>query len=78
MDGFYIVVLDQGFVYVGDCVFGERYMTINNAKNVRQWGTKKGLGEIRNGPTANTVLDDAGTVIVPLTRIVHLLKATWK
>lgn len=77
IDGFYIVVLDQGFVYVGDCEFGDRFLTINEARNIRKWGTGKGLGEIRHGPTKNTLLDNAGTVIVPINRIVHLLRASW-
>lgn len=76
-DGFYIVVLDQGFVYVGDCAFGERYLTISNARNVRKFGTENGLGQLRNGPTGRTVLDEAGTVVVPVGRVVHLLKAVW-
>lgn len=77
MDGFYIVVLDQGFVYVGECQFGERYLTIHNAHNIRRWGTKAGLGQLRNGPMRDTILDGAGTAVVPLSRIVHLLAASW-
>lgn len=77
LDGFYIVVLDKGFVYVGDCQFGERYLTISDAQNIRVWGTKHGLGELRSGPTKTTLLDSSGTVIAPLSRVIHLLKASW-
>jgi len=58
-----IVAADRGWVFVGDC---ERHedgtMTIHNAKNIRRWGTSKGLGELTNGPTEKTVFDEYGTV----------------
>lgn len=78
INGFYIIVLDQGFVYAGECYFTAKWLTIIDAKNIRRWGTKNGLGELRNGPTADTLLDDSGTVLVPISRIVHLLRAKWK
>lgn len=38
---------------------------LRDAKNIRQWGTTKGLGELWSGPKAGkTVLDEAGTVRV--------------
>lgn len=58
-----IIVADRGWVFVGDCVDNEDgSVTINNAKNIRRWGTKKGLGELANGPLLNTVTDDYGVV----------------
>ena len=57
-----IAILQRGWVFVGrfsktgsDCV-------LENASCIRQWGTTKGLGELVNGPTPKTVLDDASTV----------------
>lgn len=52
-----IVVLDRGFVYVGNVRDEGDYVIITNAKNIRVWGTKNGLGELRNGPLSSTILD---------------------
>ena len=58
-----IVVLQRGWVAVG------RYQAqsdtehlLQDASVIRIWGTTKGLGELRSGPTSKTVLDKAGTV----------------
>ena len=58
-----IIVADRGWVFVGNCTDEENGdVTIRNCNNIRQWGTTRGLGELVNGPTKNTVLDDYGTV----------------
>lgn len=58
-----IVVLHRGFVFVGDVERLENEVVIHNAKNVRRWGTTKGLGELATcGPLSNTVLDIGGTI----------------
>jgi hypothetical protein len=61
-----IVVLDRGFVYVGRCEKDKNdpdLYVIKNAKNIRQWGTSKGLGQLAlEGPQKQTVLDEVGTV----------------
>lgn len=69
-----IVVLDRGFVYVGKVTVGATNVTITNARNIRRWGTTKGLGELVNGPTTSTVLDEVGEVIAPLRAVIHLIK----
>jgi hypothetical protein len=59
-----IVIADRGWVFVGDCTDNEDgTVTIRNTKNIRRWGTTKGLGELVNGPLSKTVADDYGTVI---------------
>lgn len=68
-----IVVLDRGFVYVGNVVEDGDYLKITNAKNIRYWGTKKGLGELRNGPLAETTLDEIGEVLAPKRALIHLV-----
>ena len=77
--GFVIVVLDRGFVYVGDAEIhvpenrdmGSR-MVIRQCRNIRVWGTDKGLGQIAvSGPTAKTILDEVGTVVAPMSSVVH-------
>ena len=57
-----IVILQRGWVFVGRyCQSGESRW-LEGASCVRIWGTKKGLGELVNGPTASTVLDPCGRV----------------
>jgi hypothetical protein len=57
-----IVVLQRGWVVVGDVTPTGDELTIENASVIRFWGTTKGLGELVNGPTEKTKLDPAGTV----------------
>ena len=46
---FQIVVLDRGFVYVGDVALDGDWVVVANAKNIRVWGTSKGLGQLALG-----------------------------
>lgn len=57
-----IVILQRGWVYIGDWVREGNDCKLLNAMNIRIWGTTKGLGELIEGPTSKTVLDPAGTV----------------
>lgn len=60
-----ILVLQRGWVAVGNYSLAGDEVTLNNAKIVRRWGTTKGLGEIASkGPTKQTVLDVVGHVQV--------------
>lgn len=71
-----IVILDAGFVYVADCTLADGFILMTNARCIRRWGTTKGLGELRSGPTKETVLDDAGEVCAPINRVIHIIKCT--
>tara|TARA_Y100000310_G_scaffold335873_1_gene418978 strand:- start:61 stop:330 length:270 start_codon:yes stop_codon:yes gene_type:complete len=72
--GFAIVVLDRGFVYVGDTTHDGEWCIINNARNIRRWGTTKGLGELaQQGPLSDTVLDPVGTVRAPAKALIHMI-----
>jgi hypothetical protein len=78
--GSQIVVLDRGFVYQGNVTTLGDEVTIENAKNIRRWGTTKGLGELAaKGPQPNTVLDEAGTVTANSRAVIHFIKCntTW-
>ena len=75
IQGFAIVVCDRGYVYGGDYVIDDQYCVIKNAKNIRRYGTTKGLGELVNGPLENTVLDDFGTVRIPARAIINIIDA---
>jgi hypothetical protein len=69
-----IVILDRGFVYVGDVTLDGDWLRIDGAKNVRRWGTTAGLGQLAaEGPQPNTKLDDAGTVRAPLRAVIGLV-----
>lgn len=72
--GLQIVIIDGGFVYVGHCECDTKWFSISGARNVRKWGTTRGLGQLHNGPTADTVLDDKIEVLVPLGRIIHMIR----
>jgi hypothetical protein len=68
-----IVVLDRGFVYVGDVYEQPDRLVILNAKNIRVWGTSQGLGELRNGPLSGTKLDVVGEVAVYRHAVIHII-----
>jgi hypothetical protein len=76
IEGTQIVVLDRGFVYVGTVTVGTQFVTIKNARNIRRWGTTKGLGELADGPTSDTVLDHVGEVVAPMRAVIHFIKCT--
>jgi len=81
-----IAVLDRGFVYIGRVEhinddFGNDWIVLHNAKNIRIWGTTKGLGELVNGPLSKTALDMVGTVRVPFKALISLIdveQSKWK
>ena len=54
-------------------VKGDNLVRINEARNIRRWGTTRGLGELVSGPLANTVLDLVGTVLVPKRAIIAFI-----
>ena len=83
---FAIIIADRGWVFVGEFEsykdeISSGYL-IKDAKNIRIWGTKNGLGEIAlNGPTKETVLDNYGTVKIPLHSIIGIIESKadlWK
>lgn len=71
--GQHIVVLDRGFVYVGNVTELHDRVIIKDAKNIRVWGTTNGLGELREGPLTATKLDLVGEVIAYRAAIIHLV-----
>jgi hypothetical protein len=71
--GLQIAVLDRGFVYIGRVVTDSEWCYIENAWNIRRWGTTRGLGELVDGPTSDTQLDRVGSVRVPFHVLHHLI-----
>ena len=74
--GCQIVVADRGFVYVGKTIIEGDYVRMTGARNIRIWGTTKGLGEIVGGPTSKTQLDEVGEVLLPIRAVIHFIKCS--
>ena len=69
-----IVAADRGFVWVGDVERSGDCLLIHNAKNIRKWGTTRGIGELRSGPTKDTIADEQGEIVVPWHAVIHITK----
>ena len=82
MTGYAVVVLDRGFVYVGKVEISGDWCVITNARNIRSWGTTKGLGElVQGGPTDSTKLDVVGTVRAAMRAVISVIdteESKWK
>ena len=70
-----IAVLQRGWVYIGFFSQSGKMCKLEKAACIRWWGTSKGLGELVNGPTTNTVLDKAGVVEFNILTAVNLIEA---
>lgn len=58
-----IVVLQRGWVAIGDLTSEGPVCKLENAQIIRKWGTTKGLGQLAlEGKQADTILDPAGTL----------------
>ena len=79
--GIQIVVLDRGFIYVGSVTTDEEWVHIENASNIRVWGTTTGLGELVSGPTKATKLDKTGNIKASRKALIALIaveEGAWK
>lgn len=62
-----LVVASAGHVWVAKSItFDGGFYHLHTARIVRRWGTERGLNQLVNGPTKETVLDD----IAPLVTVV--------
>jgi hypothetical protein len=58
-----IVILQRGWILVGDVAKVGDELVIFDSKVIRRWGTTEGLGQLAiAGATAETTLDNTGTV----------------
>lgn len=58
-----IVVLNRGWVVIGDYSEKGDECTLENASIIRKWGTTQGLGELaEKGKLPDTILDSCPTV----------------
>jgi uncharacterized protein YunC (DUF1805 family) len=58
-----IVVLQRGWVLIGNFEQNGDKCKLHNACVIRVWGTTKGLGELVDGPTSTTTLDKCHGVV---------------
>ena len=73
-EGNCIAVLERGFVFQGAVTVREGWVLIGEAKNIRRWGTTKGLGELAlSGPMKETKLDQCGNIKAPLAQLICLM-----
>ena len=74
LKGFAIVVADRGFVYIGEVDHNGEWCVISGARNIRYWGTDRGLGQLAlEGPNEKTKLDAVGTVRIPNHSVMHII-----
>lgn len=70
-----IIIAQRGWVFVGWYAKRGDSVVLTRAKNVRRWGTTKGLGELAaGGPLETTKMDDAGEVELHQLAVVATLK----
>lgn len=79
-----IVIAQRGWVFIGEVsIVSPTEVVITSAKNIRRWGTTKGLGQLATeGPTENTHIDNVGTVLLHPLAIIARMPVTctekWK
>ncbi len=77
-----IVILQRGWVYVGRFERTGNDCKLHNASCIRKWGTTKGLQELVNGVTKDTILDKCeGVVEFDWLTVVHTITVNqnkWK
>ena len=74
-----IVVIERGFIYVGRvetdvAAASEDDVRIGDARSLIRWGSTQHLGELVNGPLANTKLGARCIVRVRRQQIIHMIE----
>ena len=73
--GKHIVILQRGWVFIGNLSKQGNQYFLTDANNIRKWGTTKGLGEIAlNGPTDKTILDPTPEIQFHELTVIALIK----
>lgn len=74
LEGFAIIVADRGYVYVGKVRMDDSFALMDEASNIRYWGTERGLGQLAlEGPTDKTKLDKVGSLRIPVRAIISVI-----
>jgi hypothetical protein len=70
-----IVVVQSGWVLIGDVTETSTSVNLSDAGVVRVWGTTRGLGELAlNGLTSETIIDPCGEATIPLHAVLFRLE----
>jgi hypothetical protein len=72
-NGWRIVVVDRGWVVVGNCIDHGEHIRVEHARCIRVWGTERGLGQLMSGPTSETKHDWMGRIDVPMRAVIFTL-----
>ncbi len=76
-----IVILQRGWVFVGEYHQDGEKCWLENASCIRRWGTKQGLGELAvKGPLTNTTLEPTPRVefhILTVIATINCVKDKW-
>lgn len=71
--GFGIILTIERFSYIGHFWMYENVL-VAECRNIRRWGTSKGLAQLVNeGVQKETILDGQVRIIVPTISLVHIL-----
>ena len=78
-----IVILQRGWVLVGEWSQKGDMCFINNGSVIRRWGTAKGLGELAiEGPKEGTILDKEPESEFHISQVIRTIKCEtpklWK
>lgn len=69
-----IVVLNRGWIVVGNVEEKNGKTYIRKPSIIRNWGTKKGLGELAmSGKLPNTVLDECLDIVVDTANVIFVM-----
>jgi len=71
-----ILVLWYGWVLVGR--YEKKEKRLYDAQVIRRWGTTQGIGQLRNGPLPETVLEPLGDVDIPQKPLIIIEAKGWK
>lgn len=76
---FRIVVLQFGWVFVGALhTLPSGEIELRGARNVRRWGTSKGIGELKNGPLSDTTFEPSEDIIFNPAALVFTIETEAK
>lgn len=81
MKGIFIFVLDRGFVIAAEAEVSKElafHWHFKRSKTIRRWGTSKGIAELKDGPTKDTILDATAERFVSFRAVIDIIKVTEK
>jgi len=79
-----IIVATNSHVWVAKSVefIGSSFVRGSHVRTIREWGTTKGLNQLVDGPTQNTVLDAPAPILdvaaIAVIAIIPVRAAAWE